>query len=81
MPNDSDRNSRHHPLLLDAKNLSRLLSTSTATVWRWEAAGKLPRPVRPTAGTTRWLRSDVVRWIELGCPGRQTFEHSGDAGF
>ncbi len=62
------------PLLLDARSLARLLETSTATVWRWDAAARLPVPLRPTTGTTRWRRADIERWIELGCPNRSSFE-------
>ena len=47
VPNDTPAAaSRIDPLLLDAKALARLLSTSAATIWRWDAAGKLPAPFR-----------------------------------
>ena len=62
------------PLLLDAKALARLLSTSCATIWRWDAAGKLPAPLRLSAGTTRWRRGDIEQWIALGCLDRREFE-------
>jgi predicted DNA-binding transcriptional regulator AlpA len=29
------------------------------TVWRWAAAGVLPRPVRLSPGCTRWLARDI----------------------
>jgi predicted DNA-binding transcriptional regulator AlpA len=68
------------PLLVSAKTLARLCGTSCATIWRWAAAAKLPAPVRPTSGTTRWRQTDIERWIVLGCPDRQTFETTNDNG-
>lgn len=51
------------PLLLNAKELARLLSTSAATIWRWDAAGKLPRPIRLSGGSTRWHRPTIELWL------------------
>ena len=66
------------PLLLDAKSLAATCSTSSATIWRWDAAGKLPQPLRLSTGTTRWRRSDIETWISLGCPDRKDFETMKD---
>lgn len=56
-------------LLLDARTVAGLLSVSPRTVWSWSASGRMPRPVR-VGRVTRWKRSEVERWIELGCPKR-----------
>ena len=63
------------PLLLDAKALAVLMSTSSTTIWRWDASGKLPRPLRISRGTTRWRRNEIEQWIALDCPDRRTFEN------
>jgi len=64
------------PRLLSARALAHQLSTSVATIWRWDASGKLPPPLRITPGTTRWRRKDIALWISLDCPDRKTFEAS-----
>jgi len=61
-------------LLMDAARVGRLLALSPSTVWRMDAAGKLPKPLRLSTGTTRWRTDDIRRWVELGCPGRRDFE-------
>lgn len=43
-----------------AKTLALTLETSEATIWRWTKSGKLPKPHKLGAGTTRW-RMDEVR--------------------
>ena len=65
---------RVESLLLDAEGLAAELRTSKATVWRWDASGKLPKPLRLTGGTTRWRRVDIEKWIDLGCPNRTEFD-------
>ncbi|MBW3598151.1 MAG: helix-turn-helix domain-containing protein [Planctomycetes bacterium] len=61
------------PLLISAPQLATLLSVSERTVWRLQAAGKLPRPVK-IGGQKRWRRSEVDRWIAAGCPPRTEWE-------
>jgi len=61
------------PLLLTRKAVARLLSRSAKSITRMDAAGQLPRPVR-VGGSVLWRRRDIERWIEQGCPERQTFE-------
>jgi len=58
------------PLLVGAEALGKLLSVSKATVWRMEAAGKLPRPVRINGNNTRWRTDEIRAWIDAGCPAR-----------
>ena len=61
-------------IAISAKQLSRLLGVSLRQVWRLNATGKLPRPIR-IGGSVRWNRAEVIRWFsEAGCPDRQTWE-------
>jgi prophage regulatory protein len=38
------------------------LPIAPATIWRWAAADKFPRPVRLSAGITAWTVESVERW-------------------
>lgn len=61
-------------IAISAKQLSQLLGVSLRQVWRLNATGKLPRPVR-IGGSVRWNRAEMIRWFsEAGCPDRQTWE-------
>lgn len=60
-------------LLIDVKDLGFLIGVSTATCWRMRSAAKLPPEVKLSPGCVRWRRSDVERWVSLGCPTRQQF--------
>jgi predicted DNA-binding transcriptional regulator AlpA len=60
-------------LVVPAKGLAKILSTSVCTVWRWKSAGKLPEPLT-IGGNVRWRQSDIKRWLESDCPDRKTFE-------
>lgn len=62
--------------LMSARDLGEVLRISVRSVWRLNASGKLPRPVR-IGRSVRWRRCDIDRWIELGCPDRRTFDGKG----
>jgi predicted DNA-binding transcriptional regulator AlpA len=40
-----------------------LVDASRSTWWRWVAAGKAPKPVRPTQGSTMWRVRDLRAWL------------------
>jgi hypothetical protein len=61
------------PLLLDIRGLAELLSRSVASLHRDDAAGRLPGALR-VGSSKRWRYSDIVLWVELGCPTRAEFE-------
>lgn len=44
--------------------LAEIYSVSRATIWRWTAAGRLPRPVKLSPGCTRWKLSDIGEGAE-----------------
>lgn len=58
---------------LTLKDLSVILSRSPASLHRDLAAGRLPSGFR--IGTSRrWLRSEIERWLQSGCPSRSEWE-------
>jgi predicted DNA-binding transcriptional regulator AlpA len=59
--------------LIRADRLWQILAISSATGWRWHAAGRLLRPI--SFGTTlRWRLTEVHDWIAAGCPPRDEWE-------
>ena len=60
-------------IAISASDLAQLLGVSLRQVWRLNAAGRLPSPVR-LGGSVRWNREEIVQWFEAGCPDRQTWE-------
>lgn len=59
--------------MLSVEALSRLLSISTRQVFRLAASQKLPAHVL-VGQRRRWKRSELMCWIEAGCPGRDEWE-------
>lgn len=33
-----------------------------ATLWRWVASGRFPRPIKLSGGVTAWREQDVMAW-------------------
>jgi len=58
------------PELLDADQSATMTGRGKRTWWRHVAAGLAPQPVRMhgNAAMVRWRRSDLLAWIEAGCP-------------
>jgi len=59
--------------LLTAQELGALLNLSKRQVFRLNACGKIPAPIR-IGGSVRWLASDIEDWLATGAPDRRTFE-------
>lgn len=68
------------PILLTPEQTARLLGISKRTLFRWDSKGDLPEPVRPSEGTTRWVRQDIETWVRNGCPKRKRDQQSGEKG-
>lgn len=49
-----------------AAQLAANLSVSRATVWRWAAEGRIPRPVKFSPGCSRWNIEAVQIALEGG---------------
>lgn len=64
---------REPALLLPARQAAALCGVSTATWWRWDASGRIPAPVRLSAGCVRWRRAELAEWTAAGCPERKTW--------
>lgn len=61
------------PLAVSAKELANMLNVSLRQIWRLNATGKLPRPLR-LGGSVRWSRKELEAFIEAGAPDRETWE-------
>jgi predicted DNA-binding transcriptional regulator AlpA len=60
-------------LLLSARQAAQLCGVSAATWHHMIAAGRAPAPVRLSPGCVRWRRTELVAWIEAGCPDRRAW--------
>lgn len=61
------------PLVVDAKRLAKLLSAGVRTVRTWDAAGKIPAPIR-IGGRVVWRVDEIRAWLTAGAPGRDEWE-------
>ena len=64
---------RLSPLVVDAKRLAKLLCAGVRTVRTWDAAGKLPAPLR-IGGRVVWRVDEIRAWINAGAPNRAEWE-------
>jgi excisionase family DNA binding protein len=53
--------------LADAEEAARVCSISESMLYKLNAAGKMPAPVR-IGSLLRWKRRELLEWIEAGCP-------------
>jgi predicted DNA-binding transcriptional regulator AlpA len=60
------------PLVVDAKRLAKLLCAGVRTVRTWDAAGKLPAPIR-IGGRVVWSVAEIRAWLAAGAPDRATW--------
>ena len=60
-------------LLLNAHHAAALCSTSARTWRAWDAAGKIPAPIR-IGRRTFWRTEELRHWVAAGCPDRLTWE-------
>lgn len=61
------------PLVADAAALAELLSSSVRSIRTWDAAGKLPAPIR-IGGRVVWRLEEIRRWLDAGAPCRDEWE-------
>jgi predicted DNA-binding transcriptional regulator AlpA len=60
------------PLVVDARRLAAMLCAGLRTVRTWDAAGKLPAPVR-IGGRVAWRVDEIRAWLDAGAPDRETW--------
>jgi predicted DNA-binding transcriptional regulator AlpA len=61
-------------LVADAKALAELLGgVGLRSIRTWDAAGKLPRPIR-LGGRVVWRIDEIRKWLAAGAPDRATWE-------
>ncbi len=60
------------PLLLSDAECAALCGIGRRTWNTYRTAGKVPPSIR-MGGLTRWRRSDIELWVELGCPSTEKF--------
>lgn len=77
-PPPARRRRRLSPLVVDARRLARLLCCGVRTVRTWDAAGRLPAPLR-IGGRVVWRVDEIRRWLDAGAPDRQTWAALRDA--
>ena len=58
------------PLVVNAKQLAKLLGKSLRTIRTLDAAGKLPVPLRISGKSVDWILSEIKEWITAGAPSR-----------
>lgn len=63
-------------LLLRAAEAAHFLGLSRSELYRLDASGRLPAPVR-LGKVKRWSRPELEKWVERGCPPRHDWERRG----
>ena len=61
------------PLVVDARRLAKFLCAGLRTVRAWDAAGKLPSPIR-LGGKVVWRLDEIRDWLAAGAPRRDEWQ-------
>ncbi len=56
-------------LLIDTKQVAKLLNVSDRTVFGMNKDGRMPRSVK-IGSAVRWNREELQAWVNAGCPRR-----------
>jgi len=51
-------------LLIDSKEVAKILGVSSSTLFRMRCSKQLPPPVSVSQRLVKWRRSDIIAWIE-----------------
>ena len=63
------------PALIKAESAAKLCEVSLRTWRRLEAEGNVPIPVHVGGRIKRYSRSEVLAWVESGCPSRDKWKN------
>jgi len=66
--------------LIDVRATAGLLGCSGRHVWGLSRSGRMPKPLRLGSRAVRWRRSELLAWIQAGCPARERWEAMRKAG-
>jgi predicted DNA-binding transcriptional regulator AlpA len=50
--------------VLTAREVALVLGLHPITVWKWQATGKLPRPIKLARNETVWRAPDIAAWLD-----------------
>lgn len=64
--------------LLTAKAVGEMLSLSKRQIFRLNACGKIPAPIR-ISGAVRWSAQEISSWLAAGAVDRRTWEAMKEA--
>lgn len=54
-------------LLMNTREVAKLLTVSERTVFAMQTSGEMPKPVR-IGRAVRWGRDEIKAWVDEGCP-------------
>ena len=54
-------------LLIDTKEVAKLLKLGDRTIWGMSHSGRMPAPIK-IGGAVRWNRAEIEAWVAAGCP-------------
>lgn len=60
---------------IDFRGLGAMLDRSIPSLHRDDSAGRLPKGIR-IGRSRKWLRSEIMAWLEAGCPPRDEWERA-----
>ena len=60
-------------LALPAAEVAKLLGISQRHLWKLNASGRLPAPIR-LGRSVRWRLDELRAWLDAGCPARDQWE-------
>ena len=67
--NNQSENTSSLPELLNVSQLATFLCLSVRTVWRLNAKGELPKPLR-LGRSVKWRKNEIIQWLASNCPSR-----------
>jgi excisionase family DNA binding protein len=61
-------------LLVDTKEVCKLLKISARTIWAMHTQGRMPAPIR-ICSAVRWPYSQLHAWVDSGCPAMDRWKY------